>query len=288
MSTLLSVDHLGFAYRADPVLKNVSFSVQKGELRGIIGPNGSGKSTLLKLMAGYLKPQHGQIRLNDADLHRLSPPQVARSLAVVRQDLHSDVELTVEELVMLGRFPYLPPWGGESAHDQQIVRDNMRLTGIEHLADRRLSEISGGERQRAFFAQALSQEPQLLLLDEATSHLDIRHQLATMDLARRLSQERQLAIVAVMHDLNLASLYCDRLALLSEGQLLTEGAVGSVLTQAWVKRAYATEVLIVPHPVNGRPQISLIPGVNEQPHARQSVPDELDASSRSRPCDPAI
>lgn len=259
MSSLLSIDRLSFAYRTTPVLSEVSLEIEPGQFWGIIGPNGSGKSTLLKLISGFLKPRSGTISLMDRPLPRLKPQVLARSVAVVRQDLDSGLEMTVAELVLLGRFPHLPPLNGEGPRDHTIAREKMALAGIAHLADRRLNEISGGERQRAYLAQALTQEPTLLLLDEPTAHLDIRHQVGIMGLVKGLSQEQGLTVVAVLHDLNLASLYCDRLALMARGELIAQGSTADVLTRELVQLAYDVDTVITPHPTRGCPQVHLVP-----------------------------
>ncbi len=259
MTNILGVEDLSFAYRTKRVVNEISLQIEPGQFWGIIGPNGSGKSTLLKLISGFLKPSNGSISLLGQPLSRLSPQALARSVAVVRQDLENGLEMTVAELVLLGRFPHLPPLGGERPKDRAIAQEKMVLTGIDQLADRRLNEISGGERQRAYLAQALTQEPKLLLLDEPTAHLDIRHQVGIMGLVQRLSEEQGLTIIAVLHDLNLASLYCNRLALLANGQLLAHGETNQVLTEELIHAAYGVNTAITPHPTKGCPQVHLLP-----------------------------
>jgi len=257
---LLKIDGLSAGYGGRPVLKEVTFSVQAGGFLGVIGPNGSGKSTLIKAMTRFLPVSAGCIALNGRDLHALSLSDLSRQVAVVNQHTPTDLQLSVREYVLLGRLPYRNRWHlWENSQDGAIVDNAMALAGVGALAARRFSELSGGERQSVVIARALAQEPRVLFLDEPTTHLDIRHQVALLDLLRRLNREQGLTLVAVLHDLNLAAEYCDRLLLLHEGGIHSQGAPGEVLTYETLETVYKTIVLVGASPVSGKPVVYPVP-----------------------------
>jgi iron complex transport system ATP-binding protein len=255
----LSIKHLSVAYHRTVVLRDVALVAQAGQVLGLIGPNGAGKSTLLRAISGTLVPTAGSIRLGAIDLVRLAAAERARLVAVVPQGANLPEGFSVAEMVLMGRAPHLSRFGGESAHDREIVRQAMLRTATWALAERWIGELSGGERQRVLIARALAQEPQLLLLDEATAQLDLKHQTATLDIARRLARSG-LTVIAALHDLNLAALYADRLALLREGQLLLCDTPERVLTPDWLRQAYDVEAVVGRHPLYGTPLVALVAG----------------------------
>ena len=264
---MLCIEHLSAAYHGNVVLRDVSLAAPEGQVLGLIGPNGAGKTTLLRAISGALAPTGGSIRLGDADLSRLPAAERARRIAVVPQQPHLPDGFTVAEAVLMGRTPHLPRFGGESARDYEIARQAMVSTATWALADRWLGELSGGERQRVLIARALAQEPRVLLLDEATAHLDLKHQTATLDLARRLARGG-LTVIAALHDLNLAALYADRLALLHAGTLLAYDTPARVLTPERLRQAYDVEVVVAAHPIYRTPLVALVsednpPATNE-------------------------
>ncbi len=256
MSTL-TIEHLSAAYDRSVVLRDISLVAQAGQVLGLIGPNGAGKSTLLRAISGTLAPMEGSIRLGAIDLVRLPAAERARLAAVVPQGANLPEGFSVAEVVLMGRGPHLPRFGGESARDREIARQAMLRTATWALAERWIGELSGGERQRVLIARALAQEPRLLLLDEATAHLDLKHQTATLDMARRLARSG-LTVIAALHDLNLAALYADRLALLHEGTLLICDTPECVLTPGWLRQAYDVEALVDHHPLYGTPLVALV------------------------------
>ena len=261
MSTL-TIEHLSAAYDRSVVLRDISLVAQAGQVLGLIGPNGAGKSTLLRAISGTLAPMEGSIRLGAIDLVRLPAAERARLAAVVPQGANLPEGFSVAEVVLMGRAPHLPRFGGERARDYEIARQAMQRTDIWDLAERQACELSGGEQQRVLLARALAQEPQVLLLDEATAHLDLKHQIATLNFVRRLAQSG-LIVIAALHDLNLAALYSDRLVLLSGGRLLADDAPAQVLTPGWLRAAYDVEAMVGTHPLYGTPLVALVSEDNE-------------------------
>jgi len=255
----LQVQQVYFSYLDGLVLHNINLSVKAGEMVGLLGPNGSGKTTLIKLASGVLKPDQGEIKLGGSSLNQMSRKSIARSIAVVPQQFNIPFAFTTAEVVMLGRTPFLRAFAEESKIDKQLVSSALELVGISELKERRFDELSGGERQNVILAMALAQQPKLLLLDEPTVHLDITHQVEILELVRRLNVERGLTVIAAMHDLNLASLYFDRLVLLKEGRVSADGTPTQVLTEARIREVFSASVKVEPHPVTGVPHIVIMP-----------------------------
>jgi iron complex transport system ATP-binding protein len=254
--TYLTIERLSVAYQRNFVLRDISLSARGGELLGVIGPNGAGKSTLLRTIAGTLAPTAGIVRLDGADLTQMAAIERARQVAVVPQGLRLPEAFTAAEIVLMGRNPHLPRFGGERPHDYEVAQQAMVQTATWALAERLVGTLSGGEQQRVLIARALAQEPRLLLLDEPTAHLDLKHQVATLKLARKLARAGLLVVVA-LHDLNLAAQYADRLALLS-GELLVCDLPANVLTPGWIRRAYGVAAMVTAHPVAGTPVVALL------------------------------
>ncbi|MBK9941187.1 MAG: ABC transporter ATP-binding protein [Kouleothrix sp.] len=255
----LRIDHLHAGYGAGLVLHDISLVAEPGQIVGLIGPNGAGKSSLLRALSGTLVPSAGAIHLGQADLQRMAPAARARIVAVVPQMARLPEGFTVAELVLMGRAPHLPRFGGESARDHAITRQALQRTATWALAERGAHTLSGGEQQRVLIARALTQEPQVLLLDEATAHLDLKHQVALLGLVRRLARSG-LIVIAALHDLNLAAVYADRLALLRGGRLLAYDTPERVLTPDWLRTAYDVEALVGQHPLYGTPLVALAAG----------------------------
>ena len=214
MTIAIEARNIGHAFNGQPVLSDLSFQVPSGGFFIIIGPNGSGKTTLLKLMTGLLTIQRGQIMALSRAIGDYSARNLARRMAYVPQTVPFTFGFTVLQVVMMGRAPHLGMLGFEGAHDLELVRESMRLAGVEHLASRRLDQLSGGEQQRVFIARAICQQPAIMLLDEPTAALDMAHQVRVMDLMARLKAEQRVTVVMVSHDLNLAAMYADQVLLL--------------------------------------------------------------------------
>jgi iron complex transport system ATP-binding protein len=259
MDVALQTQNVDFSYYNGLVLRDVSLTLRRGELVGLLGPNGSGKTTLLKVLSGLLPPKRGRVLLDGQDVRRLSRRQIARRIAVVPQELEMPFGFTAYEMVMLGRTPHVRPLAGASARDRQVVAEQMRLTGTAGLAGRPFNELSGGERQRVVVALALAQQPQVLLLDEPVVHLDISHQVEILELVKGLNRARGLTVLATMHDLNLAALYFDRLILLQRGQVVADGTPEQVLVEERIHRVFGATVRVQEHPTRRTPHVVLLP-----------------------------
>jgi iron complex transport system ATP-binding protein len=229
---VLLLERVSATYGRDPVLREVGLEVAPGEVVGLVGPNGSGKTTLVRVASRTLRPTAGRIRVGGQDLGRMSARDAARLVAVVPQDVVPAFSFTALELVLMGRSPYRSRWGGGGTEDWVRVREAMAATQVQHLADRPVDELSGGERRRVVLAQALAQDAPVLMLDEPTTHLDVRHVLDLLAIVRRLAELEGTAVLAIHHDLNLAASTCDRLVALHRGAVVASGAPESVVTRA--------------------------------------------------------
>lgn len=245
----LAAQNLSGGYPQSLIIQGVNLTVQPGEWLGLVGANGSGKSTLLRLLSRLLPPQTGAVLLAGRDLHTLSPTAIARQLALLPQQQTLPDGLTVEQLVSLGRSPHQPWWQWEmDSAGRQQVHQALAWTALTEFRDRPVADLSGGERQRAFLALALAQNPQVLLLDEPTTFLDIHYQLQILDLLKDLNRRRPLSIVTVLHDINLAARYCDRLALLRQGQIWAMDIPHQVLTVENLRAVFQVEASIFSTP----------------------------------------
>lgn len=241
---------LRFAYDGEAVIDGVSLALRRGEVLGVIGPNGSGKSTLMRLLTGVLRPHGGEVRLAGRPLQSYSRREIGRAVAVVPQETVVELPFSVTEVVLMGRSPHLGRFAFEGERDLRIAREAMRRTGVEPLAHRLVQELSGGERQRVVLARALAQEAEVLVLDEPAVFLDIRHEVEIYDLLRDLQREGK-STVTVLHDLNLAAMYCDRVALMQGGRLVQVGRPAEVITYQNITTVYGIEVYVDTNHVTG-------------------------------------
>ncbi len=256
----MSLDARGvtFAYRStrgagEPfAVRDVTVSIARGSLTGLLGPNGCGKTTLLKLLAGVLHPQRGRVALNGRALSDLSRREVARHVAVVPQDTHPAFDYTVLDMALMGRHPHLGPFELEGPRDLAIARASLAATGTAHLADRTFMTLSGGERQRVAVAAALTQAPDVLLLDEPTASLDLGYQLEMASLLSQLNREKGVTMVLATHDLNLAAAVCDEVVLMRDGRVLSQGPATRTLTSAAIAQLYGVETDVRFHEAAGR------------------------------------
>lgn len=241
--------NLSGGYQDKIAVQQINLTLRSKEWLSILGANGSGKSTLLKLLCRLIKPMKGKVLLDGKAIQQLPPQAVARQMAILPQQQSIPQGLTVEQLVGLGRTPYQSWYQWElDKRDRDYVAEAISQTQLESLKDRPVSKLSGGERQRAFLALALAQDPKILLLDEPTTYLDINYQLQLLELLKKLNQQG-LTIITVLHEINLAVRYSDRLALLKQGQLYTLGNTASVLTPENLASVFGVEVAIVDTPV---------------------------------------
>lgn len=258
MKDFLQIEYITCGYAGAFHIRDVYFTLHRGKFAGIIGPNGSGKTTLFRGITGELKLNAGSIRLGEEDLFALPLKERVRRIAVVSQFPES-FDITVEDYVLMGRIPYRNRWQFfESQADLQIAEKYMRLTDVYHLRHMLMSQLSGGEQQLAAIARAFAQEPELLLLDEPTSHLDITHQVEILNLLQSLSDELGLTVLMIIHDLNLASEYCDYLLLLNEGKLHSKGTPEEVLNYTTIEEVYKTVVITRTNPLSRRPTVFLV------------------------------
>ncbi|MBT8508470.1 hypothetical protein AZH53_08635 [Methanomicrobiaceae archaeon CYW5] len=273
---MIRADRLAAGYGAEEIIRDISLDAAEGEFIGIIGPNGSGKTTLIKAMSRVLAARSGSIMIEGQLLEEFGSKELARTLGVVPQETAVNFSYTVRDIVMMGRFPHQTRFSREGPEDYRVMEEAMALTGIAHLADRPVTEISGGERQRVIIARALAQQPRFLLLDEATAHLDINHQVEILSIIRGLGGG--VTKIGVFHDLNLASAYCDRIILMAGGEVRAVGTPAAVLTRENLRNHYGIDALIQTHPVTGRPMVLPLEGAD-----RSSSPgSDISAAPRRR------
>jgi cobalamin transport system ATP-binding protein len=256
---VLVLDGVRAGYGTAEVLRGVSFAARPGEVVGLVGPNGCGKTTLVRVASRALKPTTGSVRVSGRDPYALSSKEAARLVAVVPQDVVPAFPFDVLGFVLMGRAPYLSRWAGGGPEDWAKAREAMEAVGVQHLADRPMDELSGGERRRAVLAQALAQDAPVLLLDEPTTHLDIRHVVELHQVIRRLAAERRVTVVAVLHDLTLAAALSDRLVAMSGGEVVADGQPEEVVTRSLLRSVYGVNADVEASTATGRPAVVLGP-----------------------------
>ena len=256
--SLIDIRGVSLQYGDRQVIKHVSVQIEQGEFFVIIGPNGAGKTTLLKALSGLQSLVGGDIYVHQRPIADYAKKELARTLALVPQQINADFPFTVAETVLMGRYPHLGLLAVEGKKDLELAEQAMEFTEVGHLADRRLGQLSGGERQRVIIARAICQQSKILLLDEPTASLDPAHQLRIMDLMERLRCEAKVTIVMVSHDLNLAASYADRLLLLKDGEVEKVGTPQQVLTSEQLSQSYGCTLLVDENPLLGKPRVSLV------------------------------
>ena len=256
---ILSGRELEYSYDRETVLNGVNIEINCGEMVGIIGPNGSGKSTLMGLLSGLSRPDRGRVMLRGRDILTWKRNEVAVLIGLVPQTPEINPGFSVWETVLTGRFALMGRRMFENEDDRLAGRRALELTGLTGLADRSAGALSGGERQRLALARALAAEPRALLLDEPTSALDLDRQIKLMALLEQTCRGRGLAAAVVSHDLNLASMYCDRLLLLGQGRALASGRPDEVIRPDLLERAFGVKALVDREPTRGRPRVTLVP-----------------------------
>ena len=254
---VINLQNVSFKYGNVNIIREITAHFNPGELVSLVGPNGAGKTTLLKLISGTLKPSSGKIYIYDQLSHNLTNKKRAIWISMVPQNPKLPNELSIPDFVMLGRNPHLGLLQWESKEDFNIARKSMSLTEIDYLSGRKLGEISGGEKQRAMLALAITQQSPIMLLDEPTSNLDISHQRKVMKIIRRIHEQKSGfgATVLAIHDLNIAAQFSDRILLFSNGSIAADGTPKEVLTKNNIESIYGSEVTIITHPEHGTPVI---------------------------------
>ena len=251
----LEMQNVTLAYGPKIVVRDLTFQMMPGEMLGLVGPNGCGKSTIIKALSRVLTPHSGMILLNDKDISRISRKDLACALGVVPQMSLLPSVFTAFEIVLMGRNPHLGLFQYEGPKDMAITWQAMERSSTQHLAHRRINELSGGEIQGIVIARVLAQETEAILLDEPTANLDIGRQIEILDLIKSLCRENNMTVVAALHDLNLASQYCDRLVLINDGRIHAEGTPEQVINTENIEEVYGTGSYVHAHPLSGLPAV---------------------------------
>lgn len=251
---MYALDNIGFAYGSKTIIDDLSLALDTGHFYGVIGPNGSGKTTLIDLLAGHLRPDRGQVMLNGRPLEQYSRKSLARRVALVPQDFRINFPYTCGEIVMMGRYPHIPRFGRPGSQDRTVVDAVLNQADLGDFVNRHVNRLSGGERQRVVFARSLAQDTPVLLLDEATSNLDMHHAIGLLNLAAGRVSDSSL-VVAVMQDLNLAAMYCDRLVCMRDGGVYASGALEEVLTAETLRSVFQVNAQVAYNAFAGTRQV---------------------------------
>lgn len=256
---ILEITNLSCGYSKFKI-EGINFQLPKASFAGIVGPNGSGKTTLFRGITAELENLNGEVLLDGKNIHSMKFKQRAKKMAIVAQHIESP-DITVEDYVLMGRLPYHRKFQFfDTNKDFELAKHYMELTGVYHMKDKYMNQLSGGEQQLAAIARALTQEPEVLLLDEPTSHLDIGHQVQILNLIQQLNKEMGLTVLMIIHDLNLAGEYCDFLIMLKNGQMRMAGTPEEVLNYKIIEEVYNTVVITQKNPISGKPAVFLVSG----------------------------
>ncbi len=258
----LKTEELSCGYATRTVLEKISLEIHEGSILGLIGPNGSGKSTFLNTLARMIKPVKGKIILGGKDLWKISSHEAAATLAFTPQDTGNTLPLTINQFVKLGRAPHRGWLLPLTEADKIVVEEALEKTGLTELKNRYITELSGGEQQRAALARVLAQEPEVLLLDEPTSHLDIKYQTEILEMVADLAHNHGISVIISIHDLNTAALYSDKLVLIGKGEIAAYGTPEEVLKEKILSEIYDTPVIVNTHPLFNTPMV--MPGVKRK------------------------
>ncbi|MGE7622907.1 ABC transporter ATP-binding protein [Viridibacillus sp. NPDC096237] len=247
----LTLKDVAYSIQDTTIIEDISIQIKAKQFVGLIGPNGSGKSTLLKTACRILKPDSGLVHLDEQNLYELSPKQTAKEISVVSQETSLTFDFSVQEMVWMGRHPHKRLFQTDTQEDRMIVEASLRRVGMNRLKERSFMSLSGGEKQRVLIARALAQEANMIVLDEPTNHLDIHHQLQLLDLVKKLD----VTILAAIHDLNLAAMFCDYLYVIQNGKVVSSGTPETVLTTVLIREVFGVETEIMIHPITHKTHI---------------------------------
>jgi iron complex transport system ATP-binding protein len=252
---VISLKDLNFSYGDQHILKHLDLNLEKGLFYSILGPNGSGKTTLLKNIQKILRPARKCIYLNGEDVRLISTKEMSRKLAIVPQEAHVEFDFTVLDMVLMGRAPYLKRFETESSHDLSLAKNAMEITDTWKFKDKSVKMLSGGELQRVFVSRAMVQDTDILLLDEPVSHLDIHHQISILNTVAGFCRSKGITVLAVLHDINLASEFSDSLILMHQGEIMEVGSPDQVITELSVRTLYDLDCLVIKNPLSGKPHV---------------------------------
>ncbi len=252
---MLKIEKLCYSYDKTETIKDISFEVEKGEFVGLIGPNGCGKSTILKNVYKSLSPQNGKIFIENKDISLMSNKETAKKIAVVNQENELKFDFTVKEIVSMGRSPYKKMFERDTALDLEIVQNSLEILGIDDIANKSFYSLSGGEKQRVIIARAIAQDTEIIVLDEPTNHLDINYQMQMFEFIKGLD----VTVLTAIHDLNMASLFCDRLILLDKGRVISEGTPEEILTTKNIKEIFGIDTVIEKNEITKKNAITFLP-----------------------------
>lgn len=235
----LEINNVKFAYQSADVLKDISFKASNGEVIGILGKNGCGKTTLMRCINAHLRPHSGSILIDGKDVSKMTKRDLAKNMAVVSQHVNLSFPFTVLETVMMGLYPTSEWMQQPTSEEMERIMDSMNATSVTEFAERPVTELSGGEKQRVLIARALVQDPEIFLLDEPTLHLDINHQFNLMEMVNRLARDRNMLVIIVTHDISLAARYCDRVMLMEKGEIVGSGKTTDVITSENLMKVFS-------------------------------------------------
>ena len=260
---MIKIKELTVGYLRKEVIQNLSVDFKQGEFCALLGPNGAGKSTLLKSIIGFLIPENGEVLIRNKSVSNWNKNDLARNISFIPQDFKLQFDYLVEDLVLMGRFPYVGYWQSYSQKDEEITKNVLKQLDLFKLRKKQFSQLSGGERKRVTIARALVQETDILLMDEAFANLDINHQLEIMQLLSEINLKQKKLIILVSHNINLASEYCQRILMMKHGKLIADGHPEEIITTENLKKLYETDLKIIPNPITGKPNL-IYPGKNVQ------------------------
>ena len=248
---MIEINNVCFSYDQE-VLKDININIERGKFYTILGPNGSGKTTLLRILSKSLNINKGEIFIDEKDLSQIKSKVLAKEMSVVLQSTEIEFDFSVQDIVLMGRTPHIPRFSSESEKDMEIAKDAMKMTNTWELRNNSINTLSGGERQRAVVARAIAQETGIILLDEPISHLDIHQQIKIMNQLKQLNKSKNITIIAVLHDLNIAAAYGDHMILMHDCGVYKDGIPEEVLTEDIIRAAYGLEVYITKNPKTGK------------------------------------